>query len=105
MAVRLALATTGGFFTGFLYNKHVHQSSQSTEDYVRKPGMPGLLLFKTVSAASAVVLSPPISEPAVPLIQEKQLDLIPAEPPKGYSRVAEIMRFGFPSFSNIRSRK
>merc|ERR1712203_984567 len=57
-------------------------------------------MFGTVSAASPVaVLSPALTEPAVPLLPEKpKLDLIPAEPPKGYSRVAEIMRFGFPGF-------
>ena len=50
-------------------------------------------------------MSPAITEPAVPLMPEKPKDLIPAEPPKGYSRVAEIMRFGFPGFDNIRSRR
>lgn len=98
MKLKLILATGGGFLAGFAYNK----KSNGQAEILSKPGLP---LFGTVSAASVAVLSPNLSEPAVPILPAPNKDLIPAEPPKGYSRVAEIMRFGFPSFDNIRSRK
>ena len=94
--VKLLIATGSGFLAGITYHKHV----QSTESF-RKPGLP---IFGSVSAASAAVLSPAVTEPAIPTFPEKT-DLVPAEPPKGISRVAEIMRFGFPGFDNIRSRR
>ena len=102
---KLILASGSGFFAGLCYHKKIQQSS-TTSDYVYEKKLPGLPTFGTVSAASAVVMSPAITEPAVPIMPEKpRVDLIPAEPPKGYSRVAEIMRFGFPGFENIRSRR
>lgn len=100
MSLKLALASGSSFLAGVLYHKY--ESRKIDNFLVQKPGLP---IFGTVSAASVAVLSPPMSEPAVPILPEKKSDLVPAEPPKGYSRVAEIMRFGFPGFDNIRSRK
>ena len=95
--IKLLLATGSGFLAGFSYHKHV----QTSPDVLKRPGLP---IFGTVSAATAAVLSPAVTEPAIPAFPEKT-DLVPAEPPKGISRVAEIMRFGFPGFDNIRSRR
>ena len=97
---KLLVATGSGFLAGFSYHKHVGSSSNDSP-VLSKPGLP---IFGSVSAASAAVLSPAVTQPAIPSFPEKT-DLIPAEPPKGYSRVSEIMRFGFPGFDNIRSRR
>ena len=98
---KLLIATGSGFLAGFSYHKHVGSSSNDTT-VVPKPGLP---IFGSISAASAAaVLSPAVTQPTIPSFPEKT-DLIPAEPPKGYSRVSEIMRFGFPGFDNIRSRR
>ena len=97
--LQVVLAAGASFFAGIYYNKR--KSSHAASSISIKPGMP---VFGTVSAASAAVLSPAITEPAVPIIKENT-SLVPAEPPKGLSRVAEIMRFGFPGFDNIRSRR
>ena len=109
--LKLILATGSSFLAGIYCHKQYNHLQKSNlndpnENYhvVKRPGLP---MFGTVSAASPVaVMSPALTEPAVPLLPEKpKLDVIPAEPPKGYSRVAEIMRFGFPGFDNIRSRR
>jgi len=107
--LKLILATGSSFLAGIYchkqYNLQKSNLNDPNENYhvVKRPGLP---MFGTVSAASPVaVMSPALTEPAVPLLPEKPKDLIPAEPPKGYSRVAEIMRFGFPGFDNIRSRR
>ena len=107
--LKLILSTGSSFLAGIYchkqYNLQKSNLSDPNENYhvVKRPGLP---MFGTVSAASPVaVMSPALTEPAVPLLPEKPKDLIPAEPPKGYSRVAEIMRFGFPGFDNIRSRR
>merc|ERR1712062_713093 len=97
---KLLVATGSGFLAGFSYHKHVGSSSNDSP-VLSKPGLP---IFGSVSAATAAVLSPAVTQPAIPSFPEKT-DLIPAEPPKGYSRVSEIMRFGFPGFDNIRSRR
>lgn len=68
-----------------------------------------------VSAATAVALPPPppsispaVTPPVISLPQshpEKVVPAVPPEPAPGFSRVAEIMRFGFPGLDNIRSCK
>ena len=62
-----------------------------------------------VSAASAALspspLSPAVSPPSIYLPEKPQISSIPPEPSPGFSRVSEIMRFGFPGLDNIRSCK
>ena len=41
----------------------------------------------------------------MPVPIQKELIEIPPEPKPGLSRVAEIMRFGFPGLDNIRSHR
>ena len=64
---------------------------------------PALPIFGTVSASTA--LSPPITPSEVPVPIGKDALDIPPEPRPGISRVAEIMRFGFPGLDNIRSHR
>ena len=64
---------------------------------------PALPIFGTVSASTA--LSPPITPSEVPVPIGKDAIDIPPEPRPGISRVAEIMRFGFPGLDNIRSHR
>ena len=64
---------------------------------------PALPIFGTVSASTA--LSPHITPSEVPLPIGKDALDIPPEPRPGISRVAEIMRFGFPGLDNIRSHR
>jgi len=60
-----------------------------------------------VSAATAVAsppsLSPAVTPPVVMVPDKSGLGHIPPEPAPGLSRIAEIMRFGFPGLDNIRS--
>ena len=102
--LKLLLASGGGFAVGAFCQNHLlsFDRKESVFQHGKKPGLP---IFGTVSAASAAIMSPALSEPAVPIVPEKKMDLIPPEPPKGLSRVSEIMRFGFPGFDNIRSRR
>jgi len=68
--------------------------------------LPGLPSSATVSAATAVQLSPPVSAPSVALPSKAMATPeVPPEPAPGFSRIAEIMRFGFPGLDNIRSHK
>ena len=64
---------------------------------------PGLPLFGSVSASTA--LSPRITPSEVPVPTNKEIIEVPPEPKQGISRVAEIMRFGFPGLDNIRSHR
>lgn len=66
--------------------------------------------WPSVSAATAVLAPPPSISPAVtpPVVavpEKSGLGQIPPEPAPGLSRIAEIMRFGFPGLDNIRSCK
>ena len=96
--LKLIFASGASFLGGIAYHRHAQTRSN-------KFAPPGLPIFGTVSAATAAVLSPAITEPAVPFVPSPKADLVPAEPQKGFSRVAEIMRFGFPGFDNVRSRR
>ena len=60
-------------------------------------------LEPSVSAATALAspLSPPLTAPSVAV--PRKTDAVPPEPAPGFSRIAEIMRFGFPGLDNIRS--
>lgn len=62
---------------------------QQQTNHLNLTSKPGLPVFSTVSAASLIPRNEIIDKPAI----------IPA----GESRVAQIMRFGFPSLDNIRS--
>ena len=95
--LKLLIFTSGGFAAGICVQKHVLQFRRNYES------LPGLPTFSTVSAATASILSPAPSSLVLPDPQNK--DFIPPEPQKGISRVSEIMRFGFPGFDNVRSRK
>ena len=66
---------------------------------------PGLPIFGSVSARDAGPLSPPITPSQVPVPMQKEVIEVPPEPQRGISRVAEIMRFGFPGLDNIRSHR
>ena len=76
--------------------------SEETNDITIKPCLP---IFGSVSAREAVALSPPITPSQVPLPMTKDIVEVPPEPQQGISRVAEIMRFGFPGLDNIRSHR
>jgi len=95
--LKLLIFTSGGFAAGICVQKHVLQLRRNYES------LPGLPTFSTVSAATAAILSPAPSSLVLPDPPNK--DFIPPEPQKGISRVSEIMRFGFPGFDNVRSRK
>ena len=78
------------------------ENVDKTYDTSIKPGLP---IFGTVSAREAVALSPSITPSQVPVPMNKEVIEVPPEPQKGISRVAEIMRFGFPGLDNIRSHR
>jgi len=78
------------------------KSTEETNDIAIKPCLP---IFGSVSAREAVALSPPITPSQVPVPMTKEIIEVPPEPQKGISRVAEIMRFGFPGLDNIRSHR
>jgi len=67
--------------------------------------LPAMPAFATVSAATAVQLSPPLSAPSTAIPFKPNVHDVPPEPRPGFSRIAEIMRFGFPGLDNIRSRR
>lgn len=103
-------STTGlGVLAGIKFGKKLVNSDlgpSTVEDLLitKKPGLP---LFGTVSAATPIVenrLAPVVAAPAV-TVPEKELPGLPAEPPPGTNRIAEIMRFGFPGLDNIRSHR
>ena len=94
--LKFFLATSSSFAAGFCVQRFIQNPKSGFES------MPGFPKFATVSAATAAVLSPSTSQLTIPEVNK---DVIPPEPQKGISRVAEIMRFGFPGFDNIRSRK
>jgi len=94
--LKFFLATSSSFAAGFYVQRFIQNPKSGFES------MPGFPKFATVSAATAAVLSPSTSQLTIPEVNK---DVIPPEPQKGISRVAEIMRFGFPGFDNIRSRK
>ncbi|KAK2703435.1 endonuclease G, mitochondrial-like [Artemia franciscana] len=77
-AVSAAIGIGASFVAGIIYEKDC-----SIDRIPIKPGIP---LFGTVSAAE------PISNLPVPL-----------EPDKNAPRISQVMRFGFPSLSNIKS--
>jgi len=71
--------------------------------------LPGLPSCATVSAATALQMSPPVTAPSTVLPSKASTVVVtpqvPPEPAPGFSRIAEIMRFGFPGLDNIRSHK
>ena len=51
-------------------------------------------------------ISPAVTAPSIALPEKGTVPAaVPPEPAPGFSRVAEIMRFGFPGLDNIRSCK
>ncbi|TRY66955.1 hypothetical protein TCAL_03740 [Tigriopus californicus] len=72
------------------------------KDLKAKPGLP---IFGSVSAATAISRDlAPVQTPAEVAIPQKDVG-IPSEPLPGQSRIMEIMRFGFPGLDNIRSHR
>ena len=81
------------------------QQAENVKETCDTSAKPGLPIFGTVSAREAVALSPSITPSQVPVPMNKEVIEVPPEPQKGISRVAEIMRFGFPGLDNIRSHR
>jgi len=103
---RLAGAGAVGVAMGvYLDRKLLNPDSRIHNGSGGGASMPGLPSFATVSAATAVQMSPPVSAPVVPLPAKPVAPEVPPEPMPGFSRIAEIMRFGFPGLDNIRSHK
>lgn len=72
------------------------------KDLKAKPGMP---IFGSVSAATAISRDLATVQTSAEVdVPKKELG-IPAEPLPGQSRIMEIMRFGFPGLDNIRSHR
>nr|ACO15198.1 Endonuclease G, mitochondrial precursor [Caligus clemensi] len=84
---RAILALGGGIMTGVLLDRLSLDFGSSQN------ALPGLPTLATVSAASPIIGS------------DRALNKVPPVSEKGSLRVAEIMRFGFPSLDTIRSRK
>ena len=99
--LKLLVSSSGGLVAGYFIHKYGSNNSISSTI----ESLPGCPKFGTVSAASVAVMSPPTTSSLPMPIPELNKNEIPPEPQKGISRVAEIMRFGFPGFDNIRSRK
>ena len=109
---RLVLLTgsAGGFgvFAGIKYQESKQENSfLNWKRELLPERRPGLPLFGSVSAATPIPesrLAPITAEPEVP-VPQKEVPGLPAEPPRGTNRIAEIMRFGFPGLDNIRSHR
>ena len=99
--LKLLVSSSSDLVAGYFIHKYGANNSKSSTI----ESMPGCPKFGTVSAASVAVMSPPTTSSLPMPIPELNKNEIPPEPQKGISRVAEIMRFGFPGFDNIRSRK
>ena len=88
-----------------VYMGAAHERSRLRDNTAGLVPRPGLPLFGSVSAATALAPSPSSSAPAVAVPPKTEMKEPPEEPPPGISRIAEIMRFGFPGLDNIRSRR
>jgi len=105
--VKLLSAGSCGLVVGLSFEKLRQnfilrkQNGQDGDDYLLRQSLPGLPIFATVSAAT------PMTTLATVEVPEKEIGKqtsVPAALP-GATRVAEIMRYGFPSLSNVRTRK
>ncbi len=89
-----AAAGAAGAAGGASYERrrsNPHLNNNDINDNWRLPGLP---LRATVSAAAPIAHSVPAAAAGVP-----------AEPPRGSGRAMEVMRFGFPGYDQLNSRK
>ena len=93
----LALSAAGavGSFAGMRLERR-------RNEHLERQWLPRPLLAATALAPTE--LSPAVS-PSEVAVPAKEVPGVPAEPPKGISRMSEIMRFGFPGLDNIKSHK
>ena len=102
--LKLILATGSSFLAGIYchkqYNLQKSNLSDPNENYhvVKRPGLP---MFGTVSAASPVaVMSPALTEPAVPLLPEKPKDIMVELMTNGPVEAAFTVFADFPNYKS-----
>lgn len=98
---RLASVGCAAGALGLLGGAHLERRRH--QEALALPWLPPPML-RAATATAPHQLAPAVT-PAEVAVPPKDLAGIPPAPPRGISRTAEIMRFGFPGLDNIRSHR